>query len=580
MKKLSLLLALLFTTPIYVNAQSIFDINQKLGRGVNMGNMFEAPSEEAWGNPFRDDYFQRIADLGFKHVRIPITWDLTARAQQEAPYTLNPQFIDRIKYVVKKAQDAGLMAIINMHHHEKVFENPETAKPRFLSQWKQISEIFKDFDENILFEVLNEPHGNLSPALWNTLLVEALTVIRETNPTRAVLIGVAQYGGLSAVPQLVLPKDDNIILTIHYYEPFQFTHQGAEWVSNSDPWLGTKWENTDRDQNAIKSQFQFAIELAKEKNIPINVGEFGAYSKADNVSRILWTTFMARWMEEVGFSWAYWEFSAGFGFFNPSTNQYKQDLVDALLKNPMPPAVETKADTKYQSDFSTGNDGWNLGVTSPAMASFVRENNQAKISITNPSASSWHVQFVRNNILLIKGKKYLVSFDAYADKNIGLTSYVGQSVDPYGSYSGYPGVSLTTSKKAFEYSFTMNSADDDKARFVFDMASTTGTVYFSNLRIAELLDGTQEPAEKPLATENTNPEITIYPNPSQSNVTIEGIDNYEVLDILDIRGKMIRHIKLSDIRDSKVQIHNFNTGMYLFHLRGKEGNAIKKVIVE
>ena len=59
---------------------TVFEINKSLGKGINMGNMFEAPSETEWGNPFRDDYFKRIADLGFNHVRIPIRWDVAARA--------------------------------------------------------------------------------------------------------------------------------------------------------------------------------------------------------------------------------------------------------------------------------------------------------------------------------------------------------------------------------------------------------------------------------------------------------------------------------------------------------------------
>ncbi|SOE20551.1 Por secretion system C-terminal sorting domain-containing protein [Spirosomataceae bacterium TFI 002] len=562
-------------------AQSVFEVNHKLGRGVNMGNMFEAPSEEAWGNPFRDDYFQRIADLGFKHVRIPITWDIPDRAQQEAPYKINAVFMDRIKYVVKKAQDTGLMAIINMHHHEKVFENPAAAKQRFLSQWQQISEAFKDANENILFEVLNEPHGELSPALWNNYFAEALSIIRKTNPTRPVLMGVAQYGGLSAVPQLIFPKDDHIILTIHYYDPFQFTHQGAEWVNGSEPWLGTKWDNTDRDQNAIKSQFQFAIDLAKQKNIPINIGEFGAYSKADNASRILWTSFMARWMEEQGFSWAYWEFSAGFGFFNPSTNQYKQDLVDALLKNPLPPPVETKAETIYQSDFNSDNNGWNLGVTSPAIATLARENNAAKISITASSTSSWHVQFVRNNFTLKTGKKYLITFDGYADKDMGLTFYLGQSVNPYNSYSGYTGISLSTSKKSFEHAFTMSAPDDDKARFVFDMATSTGTVYLSNLKVSELLEGIEEVIEeKPLSIESNGYKVNIYPNPTREFVSIEGAEKFHTLDILDIRGKVISHFDLLKNKNEQIPIKNLNAGVYLFHFRSAVESVVKKVVIE
>jgi endoglucanase len=79
------------------------ELNKKLGKGINMGNMFEAPSETAWGNPFKDDYFKRIADLGFNSVRVPIRWDVAERAAQNAPYTVNPVFLTRIKTIVDNA---------------------------------------------------------------------------------------------------------------------------------------------------------------------------------------------------------------------------------------------------------------------------------------------------------------------------------------------------------------------------------------------------------------------------------------------------------------------------------------------
>lgn len=566
---------LFFLLAFQCGAQNIFEINQKLGRGVNMGNMFEAPSESEWGNPFRDDYFQRIADLGFDHVRIPIRWDVPDRASQTAPYTINPQFLERITYVVKKAQDAGLMAIINMHHHETLFENPTSAKARFLSQWQQISKAFKDHDENLLFEVLNEPHGEISPSLWNQFFAEALATIRVENPTRAVLLGTAQFGGLGGLPLLEVPNDPNIILTIHYYEPFNFTHQGAEWVANSDPWLGTKWKNSDRDQNAIKSQFSFAIDFAKKNNIPINIGEFGAYNKADNESRILWTTFLARWFEEQAFSWSYWEFSAGFGFYSPATGVYKQDLVDALLKNPLPEPVETRSEPIYESDFANNNSGWTLGVFEPAQANFTRENGTAKVTVSTASATSWHVQFVLNNVTLINGKTYLVTFDGYADRNMALTSYVGQSVDPYGSYSGYPGINLGTSTKSFEYVFTMNAPSDSKARLVFDMANGTGTAYFSNIKVSVLLDGSES---TPLSENQTEVRVKVFPNPVNNDISFENIEDFEAISIWDTNGILKKQFKTALISNNKITIKDLSPGVYFIRLVGEKNTYVKKIV--
>lgn len=95
-------------------------INQRLGRGINMGNMFEAPSEDAWGNPWRSGYFRRIADLGFQHVRVPVRWEPSQRSMAQPPYTISPEFLQRIQEVVHEAQANQLMVVLNMHHHEEL----------------------------------------------------------------------------------------------------------------------------------------------------------------------------------------------------------------------------------------------------------------------------------------------------------------------------------------------------------------------------------------------------------------------------------------------------------------------------
>ena len=104
MKKLVLLLLCSFYLPA-----------QNLGRGINLGNMFEAPSETAWGNPFKEEYITKIAEQGFNHIRMPIRWDVAERTQLTAPYTVNPVFLARIKSVVDLAISKNLYVIINMY---------------------------------------------------------------------------------------------------------------------------------------------------------------------------------------------------------------------------------------------------------------------------------------------------------------------------------------------------------------------------------------------------------------------------------------------------------------------------------
>ncbi len=331
----------LLATALSAFAQTpAFDKNDELGRGINLGNMFEAPSEAAWGNPFQDDYIDRIAKLGFQHIRIPISWETDHRSLAEPPYTIDPEFLKRIRHVVDLASKRHLQVIINMHHHEDLFNDPEGQRKRFVSMWEQIARYFSGCPDNLVFELMNEPHGNLLAEKWNGLLADGIHAIRRTDKKRFILVGTAEYGGLGGLSKLQLPADDRLILTIHYYNPFPFTHQGAEWVgSEAEKWLGTQWLDTESERMAVQSDFAAAIQYGRDHHVPIHIGEFGAFNKADLASRARWTTYLSRYFESQGFSWAYWEFCAGFGIYNPSTKAYVEELVDALLHNPMPAPV-------------------------------------------------------------------------------------------------------------------------------------------------------------------------------------------------------------------------------------------------
>ncbi len=327
------------TAPEESEFRTAQEINEALGRGVNMGNTFEAPDEHAWFNPWDPEYFEIMAEIGFSHVRIPIRWTTPERSMAEPPYTIFPEFMNRIQKVVDTAIKNGLHAVINLHHHQELFENPLENRDRFLAQWVQIASFFKDYPDSLVFEILNEPHNNLTPELWNEFLRDALEIIRKENPDRTVMIGTANWGGLGGLPELSLPDDPKLILTIHYYNPFRFTHQGASWVADHPvmDWVGTTWDNTKEERQAVKDDFQIAIDFAGKHNVPVHIGEFGAIQFADMDSRARWTNFLTRWFEEQGFSWAYWEFSADmYGFYNPQTREFATPLKNALLHNPMP----------------------------------------------------------------------------------------------------------------------------------------------------------------------------------------------------------------------------------------------------
>ena len=229
--------------------------------------------------------------------------------------------------------------MLNVHHYGELYADPAREKERFLALWKQIAEHFKDSPDILVFELLNEPQKELTAGPWNEQLKEALAVVRQSNPNRTIVIGPAHYNQIHYLALLDIPKEDrNIIVTVHDYFPLTFTHQGAAWLSRGDPndWLGTKWTGTEDEKQEVIRDLDFAAAWGKKNNRPINLGEFGAYEKADMDSRARWTKFMADAAIERGMSFHYWEFCANeFGLYDQKTKTFRKPLLEAVL----PPAV-------------------------------------------------------------------------------------------------------------------------------------------------------------------------------------------------------------------------------------------------
>ncbi|MEI2422340.1 cellulase family glycosylhydrolase, partial [Arthrospira platensis SPKY2] len=97
-----------------------------------------------------------------------------------------------------------------------MFADAAGQTDRFVAQWQQIAEFFKDYPEDqLIFELMNEPHGTVTPAVWNDLVSQGLAAVRASNPDRLVAIGTAFQGGIRGIAPLVLPEDDALTLTVH-----------------------------------------------------------------------------------------------------------------------------------------------------------------------------------------------------------------------------------------------------------------------------------------------------------------------------------------------------------------------------
>ncbi|MFT3894962.1 MAG: glycoside hydrolase family 5 protein [Anaerolineales bacterium] len=249
-------------------------------RGINFGNMLEAPNEGEWGLTVQEEYFDRVKEAGFDFVRLPVRWN--THAEQNAPYTIDPTFFARIDEVVNWALERDLTIIVDFHHYEEMVSNPWGHKDRYLGIWKQVAEHYKDYPSSVLFELLNEPNDQLNAALWNQYLFEAWNIVRQSNPTRDVVIGPVNWNSYDWLSTLDVPNDEHLIVTFHYYSPFQFTHQGAEWAGDeAQTWLGTTWDATEAEKAEVASNFDsVAMWAAEHGNVRILLGEFGAYSRA------------------------------------------------------------------------------------------------------------------------------------------------------------------------------------------------------------------------------------------------------------------------------------------------------------
>jgi endoglucanase len=304
-------------------------IVRELGHGINLADALEAPREGLWGVTLHEEYFAKIAQAGFTTVRVPIQW--SAHASTNAPCLVDPEFFERIDRVVAEAKSHHLHAILDFQNYDELVAEPEKNEERFLAIWRQIAEHYQHEPPAILFELLNEPHNQMDADKWNALVAKAIAVIRPTNPKRLIVVGPVSWNKISALPLLVLPAEDKfIVVTVHYYDPMEFTHQGAPWEKTSLNWLGNQWLATDADKKIVDRDFASAAAWAAAQHRPLLLGEFGTYEKAPAESRARWTRCVARSAEAHGMAWDYWEFCGNFGAYNPVLNEWRTPLLEAL----------------------------------------------------------------------------------------------------------------------------------------------------------------------------------------------------------------------------------------------------------
>jgi endoglucanase len=298
----------------------------QIGACVNMANYLEPPNEGDWGPALSNTDMRDVAAKGFKTVRLPVRF--AGHAETTAPYRIDKAFMDRVVQVVGYARAANLRIIIDMHNYDELMANPAAEKVRFAALWRQVGAQFKDESDMVWFELMNEPNDRLDNANLLSVYEPALAEIRATNPSRKVVIGGEFWSGISSLATLPMPDDPNLIATFHYYDPFNFTHQGADWAKPTPP-LGTTF-GSQTDFAQLRKDVQKAKDYQIRSGRALFIGETGAYEKVPLRQRAIYYKAVHEAFGAAHIDQCVWGYANTFPFRDAKTGKWYEPLSRAI----------------------------------------------------------------------------------------------------------------------------------------------------------------------------------------------------------------------------------------------------------
>lgn len=299
----------------------------QMGAGVNILGYDPYWQEGGQGN-YREEHFKAIRDAGFSTVRVVL---FTFR-HLDQDGVLDPAWLEKLDWVVEMGKKHELNVILDVHDFDECAKDFANCAGRLEQVWSQLASRYADEPASVVFELLNEPHGQLDAETWNAFFPKLLDVVRESNPTRNVIIGPVGWNSFRHLDALELPEDDrHLIVTFHYYEPFDFTHQGANWVEEQFSRLKNVPFGTPEQVAQIGKDFDTVKAWSEKHDRPILLGEFGAYDKGPMESRVLWTDTVSRAAHERGFARAYWQFSSDFLLYDFGKQAWVEPILRAVI---------------------------------------------------------------------------------------------------------------------------------------------------------------------------------------------------------------------------------------------------------
>lgn len=314
-----------------------------LERGVNISNWFTHRGERNQADPDEDPLisdFELIRELGFRHVRIQL--DLELLLDDSAPDGFDQEGINRLEKALADLRVQRLVTVLALQ--------PSSAYKAALSEgggleafndfWYRLASRLKKFPADfLLFEVLNEPEYQ-DAAKWGRDQARLAGAIRAAAPDHTVVLAGHKYSDVEQLVALTPIQDRNTIYSFHFYDPHNFTHQGATWgyemwsqfrgfpypvdtvagdiarrgipeaaVPHLDHYLSQGW-----DRSKLETVIERAATWARENGAILYCSEFGAYRPAAPLSaRANWLRDVRELLEERDIGWAVWDYAGGFG---------------------------------------------------------------------------------------------------------------------------------------------------------------------------------------------------------------------------------------------------------------------------
>jgi endoglucanase len=340
--------------PLPYRELSADEIIGEMGAGWNLGNTMDGhtgftPSEILWQNVVTTKALMKaVHDLGFNTVRIPVTWG--TMIDDANGYAIDDKWISRVQDIVDYCIAQDMYVIINLHHDgaeqsgwlRVAAEDIDPVYEKFEGVWRNIAQRFKDYDEHLIFESMNEVVGDDNSdagCIRDTQVIMNLNqifvdTVRSTGSNNALrwLSVPGRYTNIDKMtdPKIGfdLPKDsveNRLFVSVHYYDfNFGMNENGSFDTFTYDQVL------------SLASHFQKLEERFTSRGIPVILGEYGAINKNNPAERAYHIEALTRICQAEKIVACYWDQ----GWYDRTLDpDYSYALVDRSTGKSIDPAV-------------------------------------------------------------------------------------------------------------------------------------------------------------------------------------------------------------------------------------------------